>query len=201
MNRFALSALAAMALATPAISATYSNQASFLAANPGTTLVSFTGATSSLTHVPSGSTWQGVTFFGGNPAYVSTNFWGDHDSLLDDRFNGSLTLDFAAANSIGFYFATSYLNGTAATFTAFDGMTPVYFGILTGGGVRTHFSYFGVDGVGPITSITLDSTGTDGFPSVAEISLGANAVPEATSLALAALGFGLAGLAARRRAA
>lgn len=193
---------ALFAAGSPAISATYTSQASFLAANPGLTLTSFTGQTAYLGDYLANPTSLGaITFSGTDLRYVSTSFWGSQDSLLDDAFNGNINVSIAPSTALGFYFSTGYADGVTASFTAFNGATPVFTRTLTGGSVYTSFSYFGVDGIGPITSFTLDSAGTGGFSSLAEVSNGAAtaAVPEPAVWGLLVTGFGLVGVAVRRR--
>lgn len=181
--------------------ATYSTQASFLSANPGTTLTSFTGlAPSTLDNVSEPYTVGALTFNGLDLYTVSTAFWGSVDSLLDNRFNGFINVTLPSSNAVGFYFASSYSGGTSIDFTAWNGVTQVASQTLTGGGTLDSFAYFGIDGVGPITSFTLNSAPySSGFASIGEISNGA-VVPEPASWALMIVGFGLVGFAMRRRA-
>jgi hypothetical protein len=195
--------LACGLVAAQAAAITYNNQAAFLAANPGLGLVSFEGQTANIGSSMGGATsLGGISFTGISLTYVDSSFWGSHDSLLDNVFNGFIQANFAASDAIGFYFGSSYGDGVTVQFTAFNGLDVVHSEAITGGGTQSNFAYYGLTGVGAITSFRVDSANTGGFISLAEISIGeaANAVPAPASLALAVAALGLMGGLGRRSA-
>jgi hypothetical protein len=193
--------LACGLVAAQAAAITYNNQAAFLAANPGLGLVSFEGQVTGLGNsLGTATSLGGISFTGVSLTYVDTSFWGSHDSLLDNAWDGFIQASFSASDAVGFYFGSSYGDGVTVQFTAFNGVDVVHSEAITGGGVQSGFDYFGLTGVGAITSFRIDAAGTGGFVSLAEISIGeaANAVPAPASLALAVAALGLmAGLGRR----
>ena len=196
-----LALAAAASFGSAASAAVYTDQASFLAANPGTSLVSFEGQTTSLTPVASDPlTFGGLTFTGVALYNVDSSFWGSVDSLLDNAWNGFIEVSGFNADAVGFYFASNYNSGTAISFKAFNGATEILSTTITGGGVYDSFAYFGFDGLGDVTSIRLDAA-NGGFVSIAEVSTGLGAVPEPATWAMFIAGFGLVGAAVRRRSA
>jgi hypothetical protein len=202
MFRILSAAVIAVGLSTGAAAATYTDQASFLAANPGLGLVSFEGQVTGLgPSLGTSTSFGGLDFEGENLRIVDTAFWGSVDSLLDDRFGGFISVGNIAGNAVGFFYASNFGDGGSLQFKAFNGVDEVFSTTLFGGGVNTSFAYFGLDGVGDITSIRLSSTTGRDFASIAEISsgVGNGAVPEPATWAMMILGFGLVGAAARRR--
>ena len=204
-GRVAAAAVLATGLLPTAFAANvYTDQSAFLAANPGSSLTSFAGQTASIQNVPATPlVFGGATFSGTNLRFVSTSYWGSVDSLLDDTYRGYIQADFATSSAVGFLFASDYDNGTPIVFTAFDGGTPIFSQILTGGGVNTAFSYFGVDGIGSITGFRLSSEQSTGFASIAELSIGTGGgttvVPVPASALLLLGGLGLLGSVVRRK--
>lgn len=172
ISRFSAAALAITAAAASA-QAQYSSESSFFSANPGLSTISFAGQTGMISNSLGTSTsLDDVTFTGNNLRYVNTTFWGNKASMLDDRWRGSIAASFAPVNALGFYFASSYFDGTPLTFTAYNGAQQVYSRSIVGGGVYTQFAYFGIDAIGPVTSFRLTSIGAQDFTSLAELSLG-----------------------------
>jgi hypothetical protein len=205
MKKLILATVAGALMATAstaASAATYISAATFAAAHPGATTVTFTGITPDLVPLTSPYTKDGVTFSAAHLFATSGNFWGDHDALLDNAFNGYLTASFAPTTAVGFYFASDYYAGTPIAITLLNGATQVYSGTVTGGGTYSGFSFFGIDGVGTFDQLKIDAAGTDGFASLGPISFssGVGAVPEPATWALMILGFGAAGVALRRKA-
>ncbi|MCA0374421.1 MAG: PEP-CTERM sorting domain-containing protein [Gemmatimonadetes bacterium] len=177
MNRLPLVALA-LTLVAPVARAQYSDQATFLAANPWLTTVSFAGQTPIIgPSLGTSTSLGGLTIRGNNLRYVDTQFWGSHASILDDRWHGFLEASFAPASAVGFYFASNYYDGSPITFAAFNGTQQLYTQVITGGGVYTQFAYFGIDHVGPITSFRLSTIGGQDFASLAAISFGNPPLP------------------------
>jgi hypothetical protein len=125
------------------------------------------------------------------------------DSLLDDDFGGFIEIGNLSGDAVGFFYASRYSDDGSITLQAFNGATEVFTTIIFGGGVNTSFRYFGLDGVGPITSVILNASSFSDFVSVAEISsgIGTAVIPEPATWAMMILGFGLVGFAARRRTA
>jgi PEP-CTERM motif len=198
MIKFAfIAAMSAFAI-TPASAAVYMTEGAFDAANPVSSTLTFNGVGLGTNQGPVYSQ-GGVTFTGNALLLIGTSFWGSVNSLADNAFNGSIQADFAATDAVGFYFASNYGNGTPVALTVFNGATQVFASTLTGGGVQTAFSFFGLDGVGPITRFRLNSAGTGGFVSVGPITFASNgAVPEPASWALMIAGFCLVGSALRK---
>ncbi len=191
----------AMIVASPALATVYQTEASFNAAHAPTKVVSFSDVATSLTPVGSPYVKDGVTFTGANLTLADTSFWGSVDSLFDNTFNTALTVSFDATSSVGFYVAGSYID-TVADITFYNGASALFTTTTAVGGVNTAFSFFGIDGLGPITGFSIDTTRTpDGFSSVGPISFAgaAGAVPEPATWAMMIGGFGMVGGAMRRR--
>ncbi len=190
--------VAVMASTSTVASATvYLSKLAFDAANPGASTTNFSGLTGSLTPLGSPFVHGAVTITGPSLYAVSTGFWGSVDSILDNTFNGFLNVSFAPTSAVGFNVAGSYGN-SPIKISFFNGATQLFTDTPLVGGVNTAFSFYGVNGLGAITSFRLDSAGiSSGFANVGPVSLGA--VPEPASWALMIAGFGLSGAALRRR--
>ncbi|MCE7797828.1 PEPxxWA-CTERM sorting domain-containing protein [Sphingobium sufflavum] len=152
----------------------------------------------SLTPYSSPFTKDGITISGSAIHAVSTHFWGSVDSILANQFNGFIEVDFAATSAIGFYVAGGY-GSSPIGISLYNGATQIYSGTPIVGGVHDSFSFFGVDGIGSITRLRLDSAGvTDGFASLGPISfVSTGAVGEPATWAMMLFGFGAVGYAMR----
>jgi len=200
-------ALIALALSTTGLAqaTVYTSEAAFDAANPGLATVDFSGLTTSITDLASPFVKDGLTFSAPALTAVSTNFWGSVDSLLDDTFNGSITMTFAPVTAVGFYVAGDYYDGTPISISFYDGANLLFSATPDVGGVYGAFTFYGIDDIGSFDRVVLDSASTGGFASIGPVTIGEmTAVPEPTTWAMMIGGFALAGAAmrgARRRVA
>jgi hypothetical protein len=168
MNRFLIATCLATLLGAPAFSATFTDEASFLAAAPGATFDDFESSTFD------GTT---VTFGGGTTACTGGNycdsFYGNSFGSPDQSLSGTKAVFFGTPDTLTFYFDTAitafgiFIGGAgdvgAQTLTAQLSDNSL-FNVLTdyvngGGGFSGNTNYFGVTSDTAFTSISF--TGLD----------------------------------------
>jgi hypothetical protein len=126
------------------------------------------------------------------------------DAFYVDALSGAVTFTFAKAlNGVGFALSDQFnVFGMPITARIFNGDVLVRteaFRVASLDAEDFNFSFFGVSGLGPITSIQLaPDPDVGGFLLVGEV-LSSGAVPEPGSWVLMIAGFGLSGAILRRR--
>lgn len=184
--------------AASASATVWTSQSAFDAANPGLTKDTF-NFSSSLA-VPS------YTVVGGNVSgsNLTEVFPGEDgaqiSNLTANQYGGLLNIAFTAPqNAVGFLLSGSYAGSSGPiTVTAYDGATSVFQDTPTVGTFDA-FSFYGLSGLGPITSVVVSTTDPQ-FPAVGEIDLATAAgVPEPSIWAILLVGFGGLGAAMRTR--
>lgn len=198
---FAATFAFAVGLAFSANAATFSDRASYEAANATTDIVTFEGI------APDGGfVLLGSPFAIGNVSIASSAngvsdgaFFGTpNDTFFVNEFGGAATFTFdAPVLAAGFTLANGFAGGDI-TASVFSGATLLDSFTFTVPDQSVFTGFFGVNGLGPITSVTLQPL-DGGFLLVSEV-LSTAAVPEPASWMLMIAGFGLVGGALRRRA-
>jgi hypothetical protein len=133
-----------------------------------------------------------------NSVSSSTFFNTPKDTFFVDLFSAPATFTFSApVSAFGFTLAAGF-NGGTITAQFFDGSTLEELLNVPAADQNT-FSFFGVGGIGPITSVAL-TPDSNSFLLVDEIQSGVAAVPEPSTWAMMILGFaGVGAMTYRRR--
>ena len=187
-----------LAAAMPASATVWTSQAAFDAANPGLNQVTFPGTGAA----PNGYTLGGVTFFG---PFLNNIPAGDDGAavnmLIDNELGGQIGMALPGSDAIGLLlsqglgFAGAPLTSAPVSLVAYNGATVVYSGTPIAGDFAS-LTFFGLSGLGPITSLTISTDPTDQFPGIGLVEYG-SAVPEPATWAMMLIGF--AGLGAALR--
>jgi hypothetical protein len=195
----------ALMWASAASATVWTSQASFDDAFPGLAQVTFSGVITDASPsndalvVSSPFSWEGVTFTGPALTVLTPDFWpAPFDHLIANIYDSSLTASFAASDEVGLFVAEGFQGTTGPiSVTAYDGPTLVYSGDPTVDGLDT-FSFIGLSGLGPITSVTLSVSGAQQFPGVGLVEFAG--VPEPGAWAMILIGVGAVGGLTRRKA-
>jgi hypothetical protein len=203
VKRILLASVAIALLATGAQATTYSTKASYTAANVSTNDVTFGGIASPGNYTPVANPFVignlSITSDANSVSSSSFFFNTPVDSFFVNKYNSPATFTFTnPVSAVGFALANGFSGGTI-TASIFNGVTLLdteTFGVAD---QNAFTGFFGVNGLGTITSVQLFPNG-GGFLLVDEVMSGsAGGVPEPATWALMLGGFGLAGVALRRR--
>lgn len=218
INGLIMSAAMMMAGAgSPGMAATYVTEASFLAAHSGASTTPFTNLYkpyASYRYLTSPTGFGPLTISGTSLIAVRAGYqYAKMAYVGSNAYQGFVKVAFAPTQAVGFYFATPRSTTYPLDFTAYDKNSVLFTTTISGGSVRNGFAYFGIDGIGAITSFKLDAKKYPGAdaPELGTVSLAsgaavaaiaaatsAAAVPEPSTWAMLLCGFGAVGLARRR---
>jgi hypothetical protein len=203
-NRVVLSAALAVAtyvcVSNPSHATVFTTAASYNAVNVTSNDVTFGGIVGARSSVfePSPFSIGNVSITSViNAVSSSSLFSTPADTFFVNQFAAPATFSFSSpVSAVGFTLADGFSGGTI-TAQFFDGST------LDGSfnfsaANQTAFSFFGVNGIGPITSVTL-TPDFNSFLLVDQIQSGVAAVPEPSTWAMMILGFCGIGFMAYRR--
>jgi hypothetical protein len=180
------------------------NEAAFLAANPGLTLIDFEGLCLGGTcAVPA---FAGVTFSGTNLVIADgPTFGAPSDWLADNAFGGFIDMAFSPAiSAVGFRVSADFSGNIAGQMTVnlFNGVTLLDTQTFGTTGLSVFDTFVGWSGLAGLDNLRVTVTNAGDFVNVDNVSFGESgpaAVPEPASLTL--LGLGVAALGRRRWAA
>lgn len=197
---------ATVAVSSAAQATIFTSRDSYVAANATSQDVTFNGlvTTGDFTVLPSPFQIGDLTISSPQNQVVDKGFLGTTDDVLFvDSLFATTTFTFAQpATAVGFALANYGIFDTdTITASIFNGKTRLTKQTFSVSDVTNGFSFFGVNGLGSITSVQLtpaDKTFPD-FLVVGEVLSTSAAVPEPASWALMIGGFGLAGAVLRRR--
>ena len=199
--------LSAAAIAPEALARVFDTRADFVAATRPSHDVTFEGIApdAGFTFVANPLVIGDLSIASAANAVIDRNFFiMPMDAFYVDALSGTATISFAEpVSAVGFALADQFnVFGEPITARIFNGGSLVgteTFHVSALESEDFNFSFFGVGGLGPITSIVLaPDPDVGGFLLVGEV-LSGTAVPEPATWALMIAGFGLAGVALRRR--